>query len=48
MNPGYYEKLHADNQGKTSLSTEEIEKDLLSPALATNNETVFACNKLHH
>ena len=28
MNPGYYEKLLADNNGKHSLSTEEIEKDL--------------------
>lgn len=28
LNPGYYDKLHEDNKGKTSLSTEEIEKDL--------------------
>ncbi|KAJ3411856.1 hypothetical protein HDV05_001645 [Chytridiales sp. JEL 0842] len=28
MNPGYYEKLHQDNTGKLTLSTEEIEKDL--------------------
>jgi hypothetical protein len=28
MNPGYYEKLHEDNKGKFSFSTEEIEKDL--------------------
>jgi hypothetical protein len=27
-NQGYYEKLHADHAGQTSLSTEEIEKDL--------------------
>ena len=28
LNEGYYEKLHADNVGKASLSLEEIEKDL--------------------
>ncbi|KAI9325982.1 rab-GTPase-TBC domain-containing protein [Zopfochytrium polystomum] len=28
LNNGYYDKLHAENQGKKSLSTEEIEKDL--------------------
>lgn len=28
MSQGYYEKLHIDNAGRTSLSTEEIEKDL--------------------
>jgi len=28
MMDGYYEKLHRDNAGKVSLSTEEIEKDL--------------------
>ena len=28
MHPGYYEQLHQENQGKVSLSTEEIEKDL--------------------
>ncbi|KAJ3100930.1 hypothetical protein HDU97_001814 [Phlyctochytrium planicorne] len=28
LNKGYYDKLHADNAGKHSLSTEEIEKDL--------------------
>ncbi|KAJ3340575.1 hypothetical protein HDU83_007012 [Entophlyctis luteolus] len=28
MNPGYFEKLLADNTGKISLSVEEIEKDL--------------------
>ncbi|KAJ3188481.1 hypothetical protein HK101_009144 [Irineochytrium annulatum] len=28
VNAGYYEKLHHDNVGKHSLSTEEIEKDL--------------------
>ena len=28
LNPAYYEKLHADHAGQTSLSTEEIEKDL--------------------
>ncbi|KAI8903108.1 rab-GTPase-TBC domain-containing protein [Gorgonomyces haynaldii] len=28
MNSGYYELLHEQNQGKTSLSIEEIEKDL--------------------
>jgi hypothetical protein len=33
MNQGYYEKLHVDNAGKTSLSTEEIEKDLYRSAL---------------
>ena len=27
-NPGYYEKLTADNQGRINTSTEEIEKDL--------------------
>ena len=27
-NPGYYDKLHADNAGVKSLSIEEIEKDL--------------------
>ncbi|KAJ3386874.1 hypothetical protein HDU92_002222 [Lobulomyces angularis] len=28
LNPGYYEKLHADNAGLHSFSIEEIEKDL--------------------
>ncbi|KAJ3224937.1 GTPase-activating protein [Chytriomyces hyalinus] len=28
MNPGYCDKLHADNKEKLSLSIEEIEKDL--------------------
>ncbi|KAJ3329801.1 hypothetical protein HDU76_007103 [Blyttiomyces sp. JEL0837] len=28
MNAGYYDKLHEDNKGKITLSTEEIEKDL--------------------
>ncbi|KAJ3214732.1 hypothetical protein HDU67_001323 [Dinochytrium kinnereticum] len=28
LHSGYYDKLHADNAGKHSLSTEEIEKDL--------------------
>ncbi|KAJ3188163.1 hypothetical protein HDU85_005313 [Gaertneriomyces sp. JEL0708] len=28
MNAGYYDKLHQENAGRTSLSTEEIEKDL--------------------
>ncbi|KAJ3127151.1 hypothetical protein HK098_006699 [Nowakowskiella sp. JEL0407] len=28
MNAGYYDKLHSDNAGRHSLSTEEIEKDL--------------------
>lgn len=28
LNPGFYERLHTENNGKLSLSTEEIEKDL--------------------
>lgn len=27
-NPGYYEQIVAENQGRTNTSTEEIEKDL--------------------
>ena len=27
-NPGFYDQLIADNQGRTNTSTEEIEKDL--------------------